>query len=327
MTRSWLVVLIAVLLTACTPTGHPAAPTDVAPPPPPPVATSTPAAPEPLSPEQALGDFNSLDFCSLLDLDKAKGAGLTRPGSPVSAPNWCAVGAIAAGHEIDISVGNLAGAQEDQHRVPDVNADKLEQGPRVEIDTYDSAAECRRYLTFANGTHVSVQVSLAGDRTGTVDQRAALCAVEKALFTGVVERVTARTADHLKSLSYLAPTDLCTLLPDPHLLPGTLSHGILVIPAPNRHRCVWLDPVEQTEVQLSDDFFVQITGGTKTAIDDQTAIIKPADQYCSIYTLVGFSRWPGIAEYARLWVYVPDQAADPCTVAKTVAAATWPKLP
>ncbi len=233
-----------------------------------------------------------------------------------------------SGQAIVVQVGNVADAKEDPDRGPDVNAVPLDQGLKVQLGTYfNSPTSCLRYLTFADGTHLSVNVAFTDTSPGTLDQRAALCTVEKAVFAGLVEHVTTRKVDHHDRESYLGKFDLCTLMPDPHNVLGALANGLKVIPAPNQHRCTWLNPIDTTEVQLSDDYVGRPTGGTKTTIDNQTAIVERYNEYCYIRTQVGITQWPRVYEYATLWARVPAPHNDPCAVAKTVAAATWPKLP
>ncbi|TVT51979.1 hypothetical protein FNH05_13795 [Amycolatopsis rhizosphaerae] len=327
MARSWLVVLVAVLLAACTSTGTTGTPTPQRDVPSSPPATPPSVAPEPLHPEQALGDFGSLDFCSLLDQDKAAGAGVKIRSHVISDPNVCYEFGTVGGRDILVQVGELAAAKEDPERGPDVSATPLDQGLQVQRGTFFvHPTSCLRYLTFADGTHLSVTVGFTDNNIGTVDQRAALCTVEEAVFAGLVEHVTTRKAGHYDRGAYLGKFDMCTLMPDPLEVLGPAS-GLEVIPAPNRHRCIWLNPVDTTEVQLIDEYSAQPTGGTKITIDDQITIVSQSAGYCSLRTIVGATSWPGVYEYAKLRVRVPESIKDPCAFAKTVAAATWPKLP
>ncbi|WAL63840.1 hypothetical protein ORV05_22955 [Amycolatopsis cynarae] len=322
VSRSWLFVLLAVCLTACSSPGNSAAPFLHGNVPP-----SPPAAPPVLTPEQALGDLTTIDYCSLVDLGEASGAGATHIGPVVSSPNKCIAFTTVSGRATAIVVGQLAGKKADPDRAPDVTADKLDQGLRIQIAEYGSDKACRRYLTFADGTHLMVDVGFTDNDSGTVDQRAALCTVEKAVFAGLVTDITARKATHLTfPANSLGTVDPCPLLPDPHVLPGGLAEDLEIIPVPSHHRCTWLDLVHRTDVEFSFDYG-RLPTGTKTTIAGLPSVTEPHTLSCKITTDVGASPVPRLHQLASLYVRVPDRGSDACAAAMTLATAAWPKLP
>ncbi|WP_186382903.1 hypothetical protein, partial [Amycolatopsis rhizosphaerae] len=276
---------------------------------------------------QALGDLTTIDYCSLIDLGKASGAGATHIGPVVSSPNDCVAFMTVSGRDTAIDVGGLASKKADPDRAPDVTADKLDQGLQVQITEYGSDEACERYLTFANGTHLTVNVEFTDDHPGTVDQREALCTVEKAVFAALVTDITARKATHLTfPANSLGTVDPCPLLPDPHVLPDGLAKDLEIIPVPSHHHCTWLDLVHKTDVEFSFDYS-RLPNGTKTTIAGLPSVTEPGTLSCTITTDVGASPIPRLRQLASLYVRVPDRGSDACAVATTLATAAWPKLP
>ncbi|TVT25033.1 hypothetical protein LWP59_25330 [Amycolatopsis acidiphila] len=133
--------------------------------------------------EQALGELTNLDYCSLLDLDKAAKAGADGIGPRIEALGYCGAHATLDGHGVDLIVGSLAGASADPGRVTDP-AKTLDQGLRVENTGAASDYSCIRYLTFADGTHLMADTDFAPQITATANQLARLCAVDTAVLDG-----------------------------------------------------------------------------------------------------------------------------------------------
>jgi hypothetical protein len=316
-----LVTLLVVVLTACASTvAGPTAPTH---------STATPPTPTPpvLTAEQALGDLTTIDYCSLLDLGKASDAGATHLDPVISAPDECAALATLDGQRILISVGYLASKTADPDRTADVTAKALDHGLKIQGTNYGSADACRRYLTFADGTHLATDVTFAADISGTVDQRADLCKIEAAVLDGLIADVTAKKASHLTfPAGTIGTVDACSVLPDIRAtLPGPLAEGLQPVPAPTHHHCTWLDSVDYTEIEFSFDYG-NLPSSPNLRIAGLATLSSPGEWSCTITTDLGTSPVRRVDQLAELYVRAPDAATDACGAAKTIATAAWPKL-
>ncbi|SFJ90973.1 hypothetical protein SAMN05421835_110168 [Amycolatopsis sacchari] len=317
MSRSWFAVLPAVLLAACASTVAGPAPAPSTPPPPPPALTA----------EQAFGDLTTIDYCSLLDLDAAGAAGAKNVKSVLPAPDQCSALTTVDGKEALLTVGGLGGKTADPDRTADVTAKTLGDGLKIESTGYGSPDECRRYLTFADGTHLAASVALTGD-DNTVDQREDLCKVEDAVLDGLVADVTARKAGHLTfPAGGIGTIDACTVVPDVlAIAPPALADGMKPVPALTRHHCTWLDLTDYSQIEFSLDYG-NLPGRSDVRIANRPTVTMPGDTGCALATDLGPSPVRGFHQFAQLFVRPSDNATDACTVAKTIAAATWPKLP
>lgn len=169
--------------------------------PPPPVAAPPPAD---LTAAAALGEFTTVDFCSLLDLPPLTGGAKPRD---VERSFYDCLVTLPGRPSMTLRVGPLTNDAQRQiwetdYRFPG----PLPPGVRVEETSKEREATCTRYLAFADSVRTMVEVSGAV----AAEQR---CATADKTVTGVLAAVAEKRVQHVDyPAKSLARIDPCTLL-------------------------------------------------------------------------------------------------------------------
>lgn len=326
MSRSWFAALAAVVVLAgCSSTA-----TQTAAPP------SQPAGPKPppaLTAQQALGDLTTIDYCSLLDTATATASAKLTLGTPVSAPDECYLGGKLDGQTVDIEIGHLDSRDADPDRENDPLARDLDRGLKIQTNNAGTT-ECEHYLTFADGTHLSADVRYDGKAPGdaTEDQHTTLCTVDNALLDTLINRVTTGQVAHLTyPAGSVGAADACQILGDVRAAAANpFADKLKLVPAPTGHHCSWYNGVDDSRIDLLFGYGV-FKDKPNTTIASRATISYPDDLSCDLATELGASPVRGAAQEAQVSVRVPEDGSyhgpDACTVAKSVAASVWPRLP
>ncbi|WP_215547540.1 hypothetical protein [Amycolatopsis sp. CA-230715] len=170
-------------------------------PPPPPAAAPPPAE---LTAAAALGDFTTVDFCSLLDLPPLTGG--AKPRETIRSFSTCVV-ALPDAQATTVGVGPITNdAQRESWETDYPFPGALPPGVRVEQTSKEDGPACTRYLAFADSVRLTVSIydsDTAGKRCAKADKAVA----------GALAAVTEKRVQHVDyPAKSLARIDPCTIL-------------------------------------------------------------------------------------------------------------------
>ncbi|GAA4549227.1 hypothetical protein [Amycolatopsis samaneae] len=271
----------------------------------------------PLTAVNALGDFATVDYCSLLDLPRLAGGGrVVQP--PASSFEWCQGGVIEGQAQRAITAGPVS-SDVDPNLKPYEYFGPLPDGVSVQQSTFKTDTTCTRVVIFADGIRLNLSVTDVGT-PGPADAR---CAKADAEVGGAVATITAGKVGRLA----LPPAswgrvDPCTLLDD-HQLDAASGPGTKPTAALSGHSCIR----GKLSVQLS----VEQTAapGPKETLGGREARVSTAGSFCSVDTTQPAQGTAERRERAEIKVVETGGDANDatCDAAKTAATAVFPKLP
>jgi hypothetical protein len=295
-----------------------------------PNADAAKEASSPLTAQQALGDYASVNYCGLLDTTPLP----DNLGSLIRAPKpafeYCAFAVRESGIEVDVRVGYLddsvtmAGADhtEDRSKTPP-------RALKVERST-ESGAACVRYLRFVDDMWLTIQAIAA---SGKGDW----CRIADATVDEVIRRLVAKQVKHFSfSEKSLGKIDACDLVPASTVGAKVGMANGTAMRFPAHHACYWTgskktDPIARLFFGKAATSY-DIDHTKEETLADHTSYVTPlapdADySYCSVETNHIDSPDLGTKELALIEVELGGKGNDACTPARELAKEVWAKLP
>lgn len=283
-----------------------------------PVASSATDGDEPLTAASALGEFSSLDYCSLVDQRKVIGDG-NAVKAPVSSFEFCRLEFVEGANRYTVTTGPIAAGQ-DPNNQPYEYEGVLPLGVSVQQSVFNANTACTRLLTFADGIRLSIVVT--SDNQELSDQlhrcRKADATVATALEAIVGKRVGRLNLDQ-RSWGRVAP---CVLL-DQHEIDAASGPETEPAPALSGHSCI------RGKVSVALSVGADTTPGATEALGGRQAQVLTSGAFCQVTTLRPIPGTPTRVEQAMLSVVNVAGNADgaTCAAARQVAVAVFPKLP
>ncbi|MGW4528143.1 hypothetical protein [Amycolatopsis sp. NPDC004378] len=270
----------------------------------------TAAGPSPLTASAALGDFATVDYCSLLDV------AAVAPGAK-AAPTFESCRAEAGTRTI--VVGPLA-FDSDPNIKPYAYPGQVPDGVAIQQSMFNDRSACTRAITFADGNRLDLTVADAGNdqagRCGVAD--AAVGSVLGVITTGKVGRLTFPE----RSWGRVAP---CAMLDD-HGLDDPAGPGSKPTSGLSGHSCI--------RGKVSFKLTVETTEGAQPADPPETiggrqARVRLSGAFCLVDTTQPAPGLPGRRELAEISVVeTAGTAGDAtCAQARKAAGAILPRLP
>jgi hypothetical protein len=272
-------------------------------------APETSSGPTPLTASAALGDFASVDYCSLLDLPAVA------PGA-VATPTFETCRADLGTRTI--LVGPLAFDSDPNIRPYDYGG-PVPDGVAVQQSMFNDRSACTRAITFADGNRLGLSVTdPGGDQAGR-------CGVADAAVGSVLAAITANKVGRLRfpehSWGRVAP---CAML-DSSDLDAVAGAGSRPTTALSGHSCI--------RGKLSFKLTVQTDEATAPAaaetVGGREARVRVAGAFCLADTTQPAPGLPGRRELAELSaVETAGTAGDAtCALVRAAASAIFPRLP
>ncbi|UUV35164.1 hypothetical protein NQK81_17520 [Amycolatopsis roodepoortensis] len=282
------------------------------------VTPSTTAGEEALTASEALGEYSSLDYCSLVDQRKVIGGGnAVKP--PLTSFEFCRLEFVEGANRYTVTTGPITSGQ-DPNNQPYEYAGPLPEGVSVQRSTFNEDIACTRLLTFADGIRLSIAVT--SDDTAPADQ-ADRCRIADATVDGAAGVIAARKAGRLnldqRSWGRVAP---CAQL-DQHELDAAAGPETKPAPALSGHSCI------RGKVSFSLSVGADTTPGATEALGGRQVQVTTSGAFCQVTTHRPIPGTPDRVEQAMLSVVGVDGEPEDatCAAAREVAAAVFPKLP
>ncbi|GAA3540792.1 hypothetical protein GCM10022222_25490 [Amycolatopsis ultiminotia] len=274
-------------------------------------APAPPSAPEPLTAAAALGDFASIDYCSLLDPARLPDATAAAPDSSFTD---CRVDLVQAGHQVAVTVGPLA-ADRDPNVRPYNYPGRVPDGVAVQQSGFAPDQACVRVITFADGIRLPVSV--------TGGEPEARCTGADAVVGGALAALGGGRARHVQfpDRSW-GRVDSCALL-ETHDLDAASGAGTKASPGLAGHSCI--------RGKVSVDFAVvkQAPTGPSETLGGRTARITTDGAFCRARVVQPSPATAGRAEQATVSVVdTTGEGGDAaCATVRTAAAPVFAKIP
>ncbi|MEV6912496.1 hypothetical protein [Amycolatopsis sp. NPDC051071] len=313
--KSLIAVLCGLFLAAACTTPGPA-----------PAPSPTTDRDEALTAAEALGEYSSLDYCSLVDQRKVIGGGnAVKP--PLASFEFCHLEFVEGANRYTVTTGPIASGQ-DPNNQPYDYAGNLPEGISVQQSTFNAETACTRLLTFADGIRLSIVVT--SDNQDPADQ-ANRCRIADATVGSAAGVITARTIGRLtldqRSWGRVAP---CALL-DQHELDAAAGPETIPAPALSGHSCI------RGKVSVALAVGADTTPGATEALGGRQVQVATSGAFCQVTTHRPMPGTPDRVEQVTLSVVGVDGAGGTggadgagdagCAAAREVAVAVFPKLP
>lgn len=265
------------------------------------------SGPTPLTAAAALGDFGSIDFCSLLDVPEVA------PGA-VAVPTFEDCRATAGPRTI--LVGPLA-FDSDPNIKPYAYPEPVPDGVAVQQSTFNDRRACTRAITFADGNRIDLSV------TDQSDDQATRCGVADAAVGSALAAITARKVGRLtfpdRSWGRVAP---CVAL-DNHDLDAAAGPASRPTAGLSGHSCIRGKVSFKLTVETAEP------AGPAETLGGRPARVRVDGAFCLVDTTQPAPGLPGHRELAEISVVETAGTAGDgtCALARTAAASILPRLP
>lgn len=271
----------------------------------------------PLAGQAVFGDFDTVDYCSLLDPASATRRGGTEPTKGLSSFDYCSLLVKVGGKEVTVEVGYL-GTKDSRRtgdRIPDYSR-KLPHGLIAERGDAPGESDCSYYLRFVD--QVTVRMTTSRYASDEVPKRE-LCEISSDVLDGVVASVSANQVRHQAFRpGSLGTVDACLLL-DEAQVDAALGEAMATSIIASKHRCEWV-----------------AAGGSSVLLNFVNDVLPPGaaevvsypPKLCKLQKVLGPTPGAKVGEvqFASLTVNAMTEK-DPCAVGRTLANTAWPKLP
>ncbi|MBE8524290.1 hypothetical protein ILP97_43590 [Amycolatopsis sp. H6(2020)] len=263
------------------------------------------SGPTPLTAAAALGDFGSIDFCSLLSVPDVTAAVPTFESCRAEAgPRTILVGPLAFDSD-----PNIKPYESYPGPVPD--------GVAVQQSMFNDRSACTRAITFADGNRLDLSVT-----DGTGDQEAR-CDVADAAVGSALTAITAHKVGRLSfpdgSWGRVAP---CVPLD---------NHDLDAAAGPNSQPTTGLSGHSCIRGKVSFKLTVETTepAGPTEKLGGRDARVRLAGAFCLVDTTQPAPGLPGRRELAEISVVETAGTAGDgtCTLARGAANSILPRLP
>lgn len=300
--------------------------------------STTPSGP--IDARTAFGDASTVDPCSLVDTSTVHGVDSARRES-ADALDDCPVAVTQKdGSKAYVTVGPLE-TSDDMTGAPVDTVTTLSNGMIIQVGKPDPADYCDGYVIFPDDYDLHVSAS-----PSTSDSHANVCASAVAMAENAASQVSAGAVRHRTySAGSAGKIDPCGLIDQAQLSLAGVT-GISTFAYPEAHECYWASdsdinlPTAQMNFVVGErPTILDPTTDSATTIAERPSIVSlftqaDSDSICWIntglnpYTDQETSAAAGLVEIAEIGVdTVKGSKVNPCTAAKAVAAAIWPKLP
>jgi hypothetical protein len=294
------------LAVACTSSSHPPATP----------ATSETGRSETTSASSALGDFRTLDPCSLVDPAALASLGRVSFGDPQSL-DYCVVRLATPRGDVELHVGELVA------------------GAALTLVAPPGPGGCADHVTFADEVVLMTAATASGPSTTTT------CAAVQAALRGVLARISAGAVAHRSDpKGSFVSVDACAVLTPKVVLGSALSMGnTRIVPHPAGHQCEYVAPSTYVALVLAAAYarFDGGPGSTTLVIAHHQVVLVPEQPDGRAGECVGYG--PHIAfpsrsgqpamEMAELHVALPTGATDAaaCAAVRRLAGPVFARLP
>ncbi|MEU7785966.1 hypothetical protein [Amycolatopsis sp. NPDC049159] len=265
------------------------------------------SGPSPLTASAALGDFGTVDYCSLLNVAEVA------PGA-VAVPTFESCQATRGAQTIQL--GPLA-FDSDPNIKPYAYPGPVPDGVAIQQSAFNDRSACTRAITFADGNRVDLSV------TDTGNDQAARCGVADAAIGSALAAVTANKVGRLtfpdRSWGRVAP---CVLL-DNHDLDAAAGPGSKPTTGLSGHSCI------RGKVSLKLTVETAESPAPPETLGGRPARVRTAGAFCLVDTTQPAPGPPGRRELAEISVVETAGTANDatCALARTAATSILPRLP
>ncbi|HEX3791257.1 MAG TPA: hypothetical protein VHW44_25570 [Pseudonocardiaceae bacterium] len=291
----------------------------------------------PITAQRVLGDFHTVDPCSLVQVP-ALPSGLSAKLATVDSIDACHLTvADSAGGRADIDVGELEFAGTEQ---PDQAASTIQLGRGLSLIRESPVSGfCDESLGFAD--HIYLDATGTDNNTDSSDDGAHLCTADEQVLRGVATVLAGRTAAHRDfPANSLNSVDPCSILTPAFLRTVGLS-GAKPTEYPGGHECDWRGSADADGLRLYATFGIgkapEPVGSSDSAatLAGRSSVISgfaltSTESLCSVET-VQIPYGPAsdhLDEIATVGAESPTGDADQvCTTARSAATQIWRKLP
>lgn len=289
-----------------------------------------------LTAKRALGEFASIDYCSLLDTTPLPADIGPVTTAPRPAYEYCLFQVRVSGFEADVQVGFLDNSDtiegtertEDRGKTPPRGL-TIERGP-------DDSDECHRHLRFIDNIWLTISVgtvSVAGAQAGKGDW----CRVADATIDVVIRRVLAKQVRHYsfadKSVGRL---DACDLVPASVVNARVGIKDGTALRFPTGHACYWTgrastDPIARLFLGHGNSTSDHNT--KEEILAKRRSYVTPYYPHDNEYSLCDVetnhidSPDLGYKELVVVEVALGGKDKDACAPARELAKEVWAKLP
>ena len=285
-----------------------------------PVPASSPSTTgdEALTASEALGEYSSLDYCSLVDQRKVIGGGnAVKP--PLASFEFCRLEFVEGANRYTVTTGPI-GSGQDPNNQPYEYGGPLPEGLSVQQSSFNANTACTRLLTFADGIRLSIVVT--SDNADPADQNDR-CRIADATVGTAAGAITAHKVGRLnldqRSWGRVAP---CALL-DQHELDAAAGPETKPAPALSGHSCI--------RGKISFKLTVETTEppGAAEKLGGREARVRVAGAFCLVDTTQPAPGLPGRRELAEISVVETAGTAGDgtCALARGAANTILPRLP
>jgi hypothetical protein len=273
-----------------------------------------------------LGDYNTVDPCSMVDIEGLP-TDLQAQLAPAESLDYCSLEIDSAGNDAEVDVGELLFHADDDAGDPD----PLPSGLSLYTGTLDpDDGSCTADLEFADGVDLASTAYDDDEGNGTD----ALCTAAAEVARNVSGVLARGPVTHRRfPANSFGTLDPCTMLNQAAL--DTVPVGNPT-PYPAHHECDWGD-ADSLSVSLTfivgpppaaqqDATASQIAGRNSVTYSDT----HDSEAECWIDTggVPFASSDQDLVEIAEIFVGDPGQSTDQaCAVGTTVANIVWPELP
>ncbi|MDT8909406.1 hypothetical protein [Amycolatopsis sp. PS_44_ISF1] len=280
-----------------------------------------PAAPEdssptPLTASAALGEFTTLDYCSLLDVGRLRGATADRPDSSFDS---CRGEFVQNGRHREVAVGPLR-ADADPNVKPYYGyPGVIPDGLAVAESSFDADTSCARVITFADGIRLNVAVTDSAGPSANADR----CADADATVSGVFAAIS---GNHVRHQDFAdrswGRVDACALLSGPDL-DAVSGAGAQPAVALSGHSCI--------RGRLSVKFSVEPSApaGPTEVLGGRSARVAADGAFCHAIATQPAPGAAGRGEQVEVDVVDTSGSAGDaaCADTRTAAAVVFAKVP
>lgn len=264
------------------------------------------SGPTPLTAADALGDFGSIDYCSLLNVREVA------PGA-VTVPTFESCEAKAGPRTI--VVGPLA-FDSDPNIKPYAYLGPLPDGVAIQQSTFNDHSACTRAITFADGNRLDLSVTDAGDQ-------ASRCGVADGAVGSALDAITARKVARLTfpdgSWGRVAP---CVPL-ETRDLDDAAGKGSQPMIGLSGHSCIRGKISFKLTVETGEP------AGQVEQLGGREARVRVAGAFCLVDATQPAPGLKGHRELAEISVVETAGTAGDgtCALARTAANTILPRLP